>query len=167
MQRFSPVITFDMKFHIVAVGNKLPNWVNIAFGEYSKRMPHDMVAQLVEVKPEKRTGAKNKAQILDAECQRIKTSIPAGCRIIVLDERGVQWTTRQLANRLEKWLQEGQDTAFVIGGADGLHESIKSSAHIQLALSKLTFPHAMARVVLAEQLYRAVSLIKNHPYHRI
>ena len=156
-----------MKFHIVAVGNKLPNWVNIAFGEYSKRMPHDMVVQLVEVKPEKRTGAKNRVQILDAECKRIKTSIPVGCRIIVLDERGVEWTTMQLANRLEKWLQEGQDTTFVIGGADGLHESIKSSAHIQLALSKLTFPHAMARVVLAEQLYRAVSLIKNHPYHRI
>lgn len=79
----------------------------------------------------------------------------------------MQYTTTQLADVIERWMQEGQDTVFVIGGADGLHESIKSSAHATLSLSKLTFPHGLARVILAEQLYRAVSLIKNHPYHRI
>ena len=156
-----------MKFHIVAVGNKLPAWVNNAFIEYAKRFSQDIALQLIEIRPEKRTGNKNKEQILNAEYQRIKTSIPAGCRMIVLDTCGIQYTTPQLANVIEKWMQEGLDTVFVIGGADGLHESIKSSAHSLISLSKLTFPHGLARVILAEQLYRAISLIKNHPYHRI
>ncbi|HQU63672.1 MAG: 23S rRNA (pseudouridine(1915)-N(3))-methyltransferase RlmH [Nitrosomonas sp.] len=156
-----------MKFHIVAVGNKLPAWVNNAFTEYSKRFPQEITLQLTEIKPEKRTNNKNKEQLLGAEFQRIKTSIPAGCRIIALDVHGVQYTTIQLADVIEKWMQEGHDTVFVIGGADGLHASIKSSAHATLSLSKLTFPHGLARVILAEQLYRAISLIKHHPYHRI
>lgn len=156
-----------MKFHILAVGNKLPVWVNDAFTEYAKRFSQEISLLLIEIKPEKRTSSKNKEQILSAEYQRIKTSIPAGCRVIVLDAHGMQYTTTQLADVIERWMQEGQDTVFVIGGADGLHESIKSSAHATLSLSKLTFPHGLARVILAEQLYRAVSLIKNHPYHRI
>ena len=129
-----------MKFHIVAVGNKLPAWVNNAFTEYSKRFPQEITLQLTEIKPEKRTNNKNKEQLLGAEFQRIKTSIPAGCRIIALDVHGVQYTTIQLADVIEKWMQEGHDTVFVIGGADGLHASIKSSAHATLSLSKLTFP---------------------------
>ncbi len=156
-----------MKFHILAVGNKLPAWVNDAFAEYAKRFSQEIPLQLIEIKPEKRAGNKNKEQILNAEYQRIKTSIPAGCRVIVLDALGIQYTTAQLADVIEKWMQEGRDTVFVIGSADGLHESIKSSAHSALSLSKLTFPHGLARVILAEQLYRAVSLIRNHPYHRI
>ncbi len=156
-----------MKFHILAVGNKLPAWVNNAFTEYAKRFSQEISLQLIEIKPEKRTSNKNKEQILHAEYQRIKTSIPAGCHIIILDVLGIHYTTTQLADVIKKWMQEGHDIAFVIGGADGLHESIKSSAHSSLSLSKLTFPHGLARIILAEQLYRAVSLIKNHPYHRI
>jgi len=156
-----------MKLHILAVGNKMPGWINIAFSEYAKRLCHEVTIQLSEIKPEKRIGGKNKEQILLAEYNRIKVAIPVGSRLITLDERGEQWTTTQLANTIEQWLQVGGDTTFVIGGADGLHDEIKTSAQNIWSLSKLTFPHGLVRVMLIEQLYRAVSLIGNHPYHRI
>lgn len=156
-----------MKLYILAIGNKLPQWINIAFLEYAKRFSHEITIELIEIKPEKRTSRKNKKMILNAERQRIKAATPTGCRLIALDEQGKLWTTIQLAEKVEKWMQEGGDTAFIIGGADGLHEEIKSLAHTTLSLSKLTFPHGLVRVILAEQLYRAISLIRNHPYHRI
>ena len=156
-----------MKIYILAVGNKLPKWINFAFTEYAKRLSQEITIQLIEIKPEKRTNNKNKEQILNIEYQRIKAATPTGCRLIVLDEHGEQWTSVQLANIIEKWMQAGGDTVFIIGGADGLHNDIKSSANAVFALSKLTFPHGLVRVLLAEQLYRATSLIKNHPYHRI
>lgn len=156
-----------MKFYILAVGNKMPNWINIAFSEYEKRLFQEIKIHLFEIKPEKRTGDKNKEQVLFAESQRIQAAIPTGCRLIVLDQHGQQWTTVQLANNIRKWMQEGGDTAFIIGSADGLHHEIKTATKNLFSLSKLTFPHGLVRVVLIEQLYRAVSLIKNHPYHRI
>ncbi|SEM93175.1 23S rRNA (pseudouridine(1915)-N(3))-methyltransferase RlmH [Nitrosomonas marina] len=156
-----------MKLYIFAVGNKMPDWINSAFSEYAKRLCQEIKVHLFEIKPEKRTSGKHKEQVLQAEWQRIEAAIPAGCRIIALDEHGEQWTTVQLANTIKRWMFEGSDYAFVIGGADGLHDEIKSNAQHSLALSKLTFPHGLVRVMLIEQLYRAVSLIKNHPYHRI
>jgi len=151
----------------LVVGNKLPNWINIAFSEYAKRLSQEITTHLIEIKSEKRVSNKSKEQILRAECNRIRTAIPIGSRVIVLDEHGMQWTTTQLAHTIQNWMREGGNTAFIIGGADGLHHEIKSSAHEAFSLSKLTFPHGLARVILIEQLYRAVSLIKNHPYHRI
>lgn len=156
-----------MKFYILAIGNKLPQWINKAYLEYAKRFAQDITIELIEIKPEKRSSSKNKENILNTECQRIKAAIPAGCRLVVLDEQGKQWSTVQLAEEIEKWMQEGGNTVFIIGGADGLHEDIKSLAHATFSLSNLTFPHGFVRVLLAEQLYRAVSLIKNHPYHRL
>ncbi len=156
-----------MKFYILAVGNKLPNWVNTAFTEYAKRLSQEITIHSIEIKPEKRTNNKNTEQILHAEYHRIKAAIPTGCRLIVLDEHGIQWSTAQLAHTITQWMQEGRNTVFIIGGADGLHNEIKSSADGTFSLSKLTFPHGLARVILIEQLYRAVTLIKNHPYHRI
>ncbi|MCP5244756.1 MAG: 23S rRNA (pseudouridine(1915)-N(3))-methyltransferase RlmH [Burkholderiales bacterium] len=156
-----------MKFYILAVGNKMPNWINTAFSEYEKRLFQETRIHLLEIKPEKRIGSKNKEQILLAESQRIKEALPSGCRHIVLDEHGKHWTTAELANNIRKWMQEGGDVAFIIGGADGLHGEIKTSTKDIFSLSRLTFPHALVRVLLIEQLYRAVSLIKNHPYHRI
>ncbi|SEQ94929.1 23S rRNA (pseudouridine1915-N3)-methyltransferase [Nitrosomonas sp. Nm51] len=145
----------------------MPEWINTAFTEYAKRFSQDITVHLYEIKPEKRAGSKQREHILQAECQRIKSAIPAGCRIIILDEHGKQKTTVQLAGTIEQWLLEGGDSAFIIGGADGLHNEIKSGSQYSWALSKLTFPHGLVRVMLIEQLYRAVSLIKNHPYHRI
>ena len=145
----------------------MPNWINTAFSDYEKRLFQEFRIHLFEIKPEKRTSSKNKEQVLLAESQRIKETLPAGCRYIVLDEHGKQWTTVELANNIRKWMQEGGDTAFIIGGADGLHSEIKTLTKDIFSLSRLTFPHALVRVLLIEQLYRAVSLIKNHPYHRI
>jgi len=156
-----------MKIHIIAVGNKLPGWINDASHEYIKRFPHEIDIQLTELKPEKRSSSKSTEKVQELESQRIRNVVSVRNRVVALDESGKQWTTKQFAETCEKWMQEGQDTTFILGGADGLHESIKQSADIMLSLSKLTFPHGLARVILIEQLYRALSIIKNHPYHRI
>jgi 23S rRNA (pseudouridine1915-N3)-methyltransferase len=141
-------------------------WVAAAFEEYAKRMPHEAGIELIAIKPEKRGNGKTAAQLLAAEGARIRAAIPARCRIVAMDERGSQWTTSMLANSIAKWMANGGDTAFLIGGADGLDPDIKRSADEVLALSALTLPHGFVRVLLAEQLYRAMSLIKGHPYHR-
>jgi 23S rRNA (pseudouridine1915-N3)-methyltransferase len=155
-----------MKLIIAAVGHKMPDWISTGFNEYAKRMPREAKIELLEIKPEPRTTGKNIPQIMEAEAQRILAALPPNCLRIALDERGAAWTTRQLADRMQQWMGEGRDVAFIIGGADGLHESVKHSAQQLLALSAMTLPHGMVRVLLAEQLYRAHSLLHNHPYHR-
>ncbi len=155
-----------MKINIIAVGHKMPGWVNTGYMEYIKRLPREFSARLVEIKPEKRTNSRQKQQILSVEGKRVLSAIPTGCRRVVLDEHGDQWTTKQFANVITEWMREGDDAVFVIGGADGLHHDIKASANELLALSRLTMPHGMVRILLAEQLYRAISIINNHPYHR-
>jgi len=155
-----------MKLYIVALGHKMPQWIADGYQEYAKRMPREAKIELLELKPEPRTTGKTTAQIMEAEAQRIQAALPTDCLRIALDERGASWTTRQLADKMQLWLGEGRDVAFIVGGADGLHPSIKQSAQQLLALSALTLPHGMVRVLLAEQLYRAWSLLHNHPYHR-
>ncbi len=155
-----------MKFFILAVGNKMPGWVETGFIEYAKRMPHEASIELLEIKPEKRDSGKKVEQLLAAEGARILAALPPKCRIVAMDEHGRQWTTVKLAESISGWMKDGGDTAFIIGGADGLDTGIKNSASELLALSALTLPHGLARVLLAEQLYRAVSIIKRHPYHR-
>ncbi|MEQ1778417.1 MAG: 23S rRNA (pseudouridine(1915)-N(3))-methyltransferase RlmH [Nitrosomonas sp.] len=156
-----------MKFFILAVGNKMPDWVSTAYVEYIKRLPREITVQLIEIKPEKRTGGKQTEQLLLAECQRIRAVLPVGCQVVVLDEAGQQWTTVKFAHVINQWTTDGDAIAFVIGSADGLHHEIKQVADETIALSKLTLPHGLVRVLLAEQLYRAVSIIKGHPYHRV
>jgi 23S rRNA (pseudouridine1915-N3)-methyltransferase len=155
-----------MKLLIVSVGHKMPDWITAGFREYTKRMPREAQVLLLEIKPEPRTTGKIKAQIMEAEAQRILSALPQDCLRIALDERGVQPTTMQLSTQMRDWMRDGRDVAFIIGGADGLHESVKRAAQQLLALSALTLPHAFVRVLLAEQLYRAHSLMHNHPYHR-
>ncbi|MBI3480901.1 MAG: 23S rRNA (pseudouridine(1915)-N(3))-methyltransferase RlmH [Nitrosomonadales bacterium] len=155
-----------MKLIIVSVGHKMPDWIAAGFNEYTKRMPREAQLTLLEIKPEPRTTGKTTAQIMEAEAQRILAALPQSCLRIALDERGMQPTTKQLAAQMRDWMREGRDVAFIIGGADGLHESVKQAAQQQLALSALTLPHGFVRVLLAEQLYRANSLLHNHPYHR-
>ena len=154
-----------MKLLIAAVGHRMPDWVAAGCNEYIKRMPRELPLSVVEIKPEPR-GSKTREQLTAAEKARIAPAI-AGCgRIVALDERGKDLTTQQLAQRLEAWMQEGGDTAFLIGGADGLDPELKQGADEMIRVSSLTLPHAMARLVLCEQLYRAVSVVRNHPYHR-
>jgi 23S rRNA (pseudouridine1915-N3)-methyltransferase len=155
-----------MKLWIIAVGNKMPGWVSEGFAEYVKRMPREARIELLEIKPEKRGGGKTTEQIMEAERNRILAALPQGSTLLALDERGDNLTTQQLATAMEGWMREGGDVAFVIGGADGLHPDVKRRAARILALSTMTMPHALVRVVLAEQLYRALSVIQNHPYHR-
>ena len=154
-----------MKLGIVAVGHKLPEWVAKGCAEYIKRMPRELPLLVVEIKPEAR-GTKTREQLLAAEKTRLQTALQGFKRIVVLDERGADLTTIKLAQRLQDWMSNGGDTAFIIGGADGIDEALKRQADETLRLSSLTLPHAMARLILCEQLYRAVSVINNHPYHR-
>ncbi|HEX8873893.1 MAG TPA: 23S rRNA (pseudouridine(1915)-N(3))-methyltransferase RlmH [Nitrosospira sp.] len=156
-----------MKFLICAVGHKVPGWIAAGFDEYARRMPREAPIELIEIKPEKRGEGKRVTQLLSAEATRIKAMLPPRCRTIAMDEHGKQWTTAELADSITEWMRRGGDTAFIIGGADGLDADIKDSADEILALSMLTLPHGLTRVLLAEQLYRAVALIKGHPYHRV
>ncbi|MDO8466467.1 MAG: 23S rRNA (pseudouridine(1915)-N(3))-methyltransferase RlmH [Gallionella sp.] len=155
-----------MKLLIVSVGHKMPDWITSGFNEYAKRMPREAKIELLEIKPEPRSTGKTTEQIMEAEAQRILAALPQNCLRIALDERGIQPTTKQLTTQMQGWMREGRDVAFIVGGADGLHESVKKVAQQLLALSSLTLPHAFVRVLLAEQLYRAHSLMHNHPYHR-
>ena len=154
-----------MKLAIVAVGHRQPDWISAGCSEYLKRLPPEMAARMIEIKPEPR-GSKSREQLLAAERSRIDAALPASVRLIVLDEKGDDLTTLKLAGRLEQWQADGRDAALLIGGADGLDEEFKQQADDKLRLSSLTLPHGMARLLLCEQLYRAVSVLKNHPYHR-
>ena len=155
-----------MKLIIASVGHKMPDWIKAGFDEYAKRMPREASIELLQIKPEARSTGKSTAQIMQSEAQRILAALPQNCLRIALDERGAQTTTKQLSLQMQEWMREGRDVAFIIGGADGLHDSVKQAAQQLLALSALTLPHAFVRVLLAEQLYRAHSLLHNHPYHR-
>ena len=154
-----------MRLTIVALGHRMPAWTTAAVAEYAKRLPREFGFALVELKPAPRDRGRTVAQLLAEEAQRVVEAC-AGAPIIALDERGAAWTTRQLADRLSRWRDESADIAFVIGSADGLDASIKQRADALVALSALTLPHALVRVVLVEQIYRAASLLAGHPYHR-
>lgn len=154
-----------MKLSVFAVGHRQPSWVNEGCAEYLKRMPRELPVSVTEIKPEPRSS-KTREQLLTAEKGRIREVLASGQRLVVLDEKGDDLTTLQLSRRLEVWMQDGRDVALLIGGADGLDETFKQQADDKLRLSSLTLPHGMARLLLCEQLYRAVSVLKNHPYHR-
>ena len=154
-----------MKLSVLAVGHRQPAWVSEGCAEYLKRMPRELPVSVTEIKPEPR-GSKTREQLLAAEKARIREALAGGSRIVVLDEKGDDLTTLKLAKRLETWMLDGRDVALLIGGADGLDEEFKQQADDRLRLSSLTLPHGMARLLLCEQLYRAVSVLKNHPYHR-
>lgn len=143
----------------------MPDWVTLGFKEYVKRMPREAGIELIELKPGQRAGS-SAERAMETERDRILAAMPTNARKIILDERGAAWTSMKLAERLKTWQQDGRDVAFVIGGADGLHSDVKQQADDLLQLSALTMPHGMVRVLLAEQLYRAVAINQGHPYHR-
>ena len=157
-----------MKLHIVAVGHKMPAWINAGFAEYAQRMPREARIELTELKPAARTGGGDKSiqQWRDLEARRVNAALPPRSHKVVLDERGTTLTTAALAQRLERWKQDGDDVAFIIGGADGTARALQQDADFLWSLSPLTLPHGLCRILLAEQLYRAVSLLAGHPYHR-
>lgn len=154
-----------MKIRILAVGERLPDWAEAACDDYLKRLPREWHAEVVSVKPDKRTGVPTDT-LKANEATRLLERCPKGTRRIALDEHGRQISTRELAVLLADWRGEGRDVALLMGGADGLDAGLLEGAEMKLALSRLTLPHALARVVLLEQLYRAASLLAGHPYHR-
>lgn len=141
----------------------MPDWIESGFMEYRKRMPKELSIELIEIKQVK---DKNREQSLVAEYERIEKVLPTASFIIVMDEQGKQLSTQDLAASLINWMNLGKDITFIIGGADGLHPAIKQKADQILSLSRMTFPHGLVRVLLAEQLYRAMTILKHHPYHR-
>lgn len=156
-----------MKLAILAVGHRMPSWVTTAYDEYAKRMPREMPLQLKELKSAQRSNATGDTpRWLKTEAEHIEAAVPQGAMRVVLDEHGRSFPTRTLADHLKRWRNDGRDIAFIIGGADGLDDTIKSGADLLWSLSPLTLPHGLVRVVLAEQLYRAASLLAGHPYHR-
>ena len=154
-----------MRLVIAAVGQRQPAWAETAYEDFAKRFPPELRLELKAVKAEPR-GGKSAAQLMAAEAQRLEAAVPKGARRIVLDERGDRVTTVQLAERLQRWMGEGRDAALLVGGPDGLDPALKATADESLRLSDLTLPHAFVRVLLAEALYRAWSVMAGHPYHR-
>jgi len=154
-----------MKLLVLAVGQRQPAWADAAWAEFAKRFPPEMRLELKALKAEPRSG-RTGVQCMAAEAQRLDAACPKGARRVVLDERGSAASTQQLADRLRSWRAEGRDVAMLIGGPDGLDASLKTGADETLRLSDLTLPHAFVRVLLAEALYRAWTLLQGHPYHR-
>ena len=155
-----------MKLKLIALGHNQPSWVNDGVAEYAKRFPAEWPFELAELKPEKRAANRSTDTILATEAERIRTQIPKLALVIALDERGEQLTTRGLAEQLSSWSRDAPCATFVIGSADGLDATLKAGAQYRFGLSRLTLPHGLARIFLVEQLYRAVSLLSGHPYHR-
>ena len=154
-----------MKLLVVAVGQRVPDWAATAWDDYAKRFPPELRLELKAVKTEPR-GSRTTEQLMSAERERIEAAIPRGARVVALDERGTPLTTAALAGKLKAWQLDASDVALLIGGPDGLDPALRATAHERIRLSDLTLPHAMVRVLLAEQLYRAWSINAGHPYHR-
>ncbi|MEY2735152.1 MAG: 23S rRNA (pseudouridine(1915)-N(3))-methyltransferase RlmH [Burkholderiaceae bacterium] len=154
-----------MKLRVVAVGQRVPAWAQAAWDDYAKRFPPELGVELRAVKTEPR-ASRARDTLLAAERSRIEAAVPRGSRVVALDERGDALGTLALAQRLLQWQRSGEDVALVIGGPDGLDPALRAAAHERIRLSDLTLPHAMVRVLLIEQLYRAWSVNANHPYHR-
>ncbi len=154
-----------MKITIVAIGQRQPRWADEAVSDFVRRLPAEFSVSLKDLKPESRT-TQPIDRIRAVETERLRDAVPAGCLTVALDERGRDLTSAALAEQLGRWRDAGDSVTFVIGGPDGLTDEFKRDARLTLRLSSLTLPHALARVVLVEQLYRAWSILHRHPYHR-
>ena len=155
-----------MRIHIIAIGHRRAGWEQDGFREYARRMPPELSVELHEIAPSKRTKRDSAQRHVADEASRLIAAIPGGARVVALDERGAAWTTRELANRIEHWMLDGRDLALLIGGADGLAPACIEAAEHRWSLSPLTLPHGLARIVVAEQLYRVSTILRRHPYHR-
>jgi 23S rRNA (pseudouridine1915-N3)-methyltransferase len=155
-----------MRIHLIAVGSRLDAWVEQGFDEYAKRLTFDCTLQLIEITAIKRGKNADIERITHEEGQKLLAAVPKGARVIALDVRGRQHSTEELAGKLANWLQCGQDVALLVGGPEGLAAQCLARADEKWSLSKLTLPHPLVRIIVAEQIYRAWSVLHNHPYHR-
>lgn len=155
-----------MNIHLISVGNKMPSWINDGYLEYAKRMPAECTLKLTEIAPGRRGQRVDVARTLRDEGERMLKAVPKGCRLLALDVGGRQWSSEQLAVQLSGWMAQGSDVALLVGGPEGMDPACLGQAQARWSLSPLTLPHPLVRVLLAEQLYRAWSILRNHPYHR-
>lgn len=155
-----------MQINLISVGNRMPGWVQQGYDEYAKRLPRECELVLKEIAPGKRGKNSDVARIVREEGERMMAAIPQGTHVVTLDIPGKPWTTPELAQALQRWLEGGRNIALLVGGPEGLADLAKQLAQESWSLSKLTFPHPLVRIVVAEQLYRAWSILNHHPYHR-
>ena len=155
-----------MRIHLIAVGYRRAGWERDGYREYARRMPPQLPLELHEVAPSKRAKGVSAERGIDDEARRLLAAVPGGARVVALDERGAAWTTLELAHRIEGWMRDGRALALLVGGADGLAPACIEAAEHRWSLSPLTLPHGLARIVVAEQLYRASTIHRGHPYHR-
>ncbi len=155
-----------MKVRLLTVSHRQPRWVVDGCAEYERRLPRNWNFELVEVRPEPRTDATGTPRVQAIEAERLRVVVPRGARLVALDEGGEAWSTVQFAARMDRWVQDARDLAFLVGGADGLDPALRDAADHRLSLSALTLPHGLVRVLFVEQLYRAASVLQGHPYHK-
>lgn len=155
-----------MRARLIAVGERMPGWVADGFAEYTKRLSRELPLELVELKLGDRGKGRDLARALNDEGEATLAAIPRGSHVVVLDGRGKPWSSEELAAQLAQWRMAGRDLAFLIGGPDGHAAAALARADQRWSLGALTLPHMLVRLIVAEQLYRAVSLLGNHPYHR-
>jgi len=155
-----------MRLHLIAVGNRMPDWVEAGYVEYAKRLPADCALQLHEIAPGKRSKGADLERARREEGERMLAALPKGAYVVALEVGGRDWSTADLAQRLTEWRQQGRDVALLVGGPEGLADTCRARADVQWSLSRLTLPHPLVRIVLAEQVYRAWSITQGHPYHR-
>ncbi len=155
-----------MQIHLIATGTRMSDWVAQGYNEYARRMPSECRLQLHEINAGKRGKNADIARLTEQEGQRILAAIPKNTRVIAMDVLGKAWSTEQLARQLSGWMQSGQDIALLVGGPEGLSAECRERGRPGWSLSALTLPHPLVRIVIAEQLYRASSILKNHPYHK-
>ncbi|MGB5441764.1 MAG: 23S rRNA (pseudouridine(1915)-N(3))-methyltransferase RlmH [Gammaproteobacteria bacterium] len=155
-----------MRIHLIAVGRRMPSWVEEAYREFSKRLPRECTLQLHEIPPGKRGKGEAAGRARHDEGLSMLGAIPARCHVVALDVQGRRWSTEDLASSLQDWMASGRDLSLLVGGPDGLSPECLERADQRWSLSALTFPHALVRVIVAEQLYRAWTVTTGHPYHR-
>lgn len=155
-----------MRIHLLSVGRRMPDWVDAGYREYAKRLPAECSLRLIEIEPGHRAKGASADVARRVEGTRMLAALPRAALVVALDQRGSAWSTEQLAEVLARWLSGGRDLALLVGGPDGLADDCRERADRLWSLSPLTFPHPLVRIVLAEQLYRAWSILKGHPYHR-
>jgi 23S rRNA (pseudouridine1915-N3)-methyltransferase len=159
-------ILLPMQIYLISVGNRMPGWVQEGYSEYAKRLPRECELVLKEIAPGKRSKNSDTRKIIKEEGERMLAAVPEQAHIVTLDIPGKSWTTPQLAKAMREWQENVRYVALMVGGPEGLSEQVREQARQSWSLSKLTFPHPLVRIVVAEQVYRAWSLLNNHPYHR-
>ncbi|MGR8980740.1 MAG: 23S rRNA (pseudouridine(1915)-N(3))-methyltransferase RlmH [Gammaproteobacteria bacterium] len=155
-----------MQIHLISIGNRMPVWVEKGYQEYAKRLPRECELILKEIAPGTRGKNADIARTVREEGERMLAAIPSHAHVVALDVDGKSWSTAELASILKRWLDSGRNIVLLVGGPEGLSDSAKSRAKESWSLSKLTFPHPLVRILVAEQIYRAWSILHHHPYHR-